>query len=473
MTGGSVLLYVWRFVLSFVGLFLVGATLWTHKNFGNVDFEQLIYHVQYGANGLLEVDPARLRNFIEFTVLIPLAGAAVFTVATSRLKSRLPLRHLHWLTAVLGVAYFLVSFSFKDFVRSYFGPDVFSSAYIDPKDVQLLPAGKQKNLVLIYVESLENAYQDPVRFGRDLLKPLTRLQQRYMSFGAYEEMPGTNWTIAGIVATQCGLPLKVMLGPNEPGLQLRKFAPHAICLGDVLAARGYENIFMNGPDLGFARVGTFLHDHGYTRAYGSKEWIAAGEESAKTKLWGLRDDRLFAHARSELDKLVAAGRPFNLTILTVDTHGPDGLFSEECRRRAVRDFAGIVECSASQVAEFVEHIRAKGWLDRISIVVQGDHLAMENPVFKKLNGDKNRRVFNLIVSDPVEAPSSPRVTHFDMFPTILEVLGLGTEAGRLGLGYCMLQRCAIPAPPVGRFAEFEAGVLNRSDVYLALWTGKP
>ncbi|MEP7312651.1 MAG: sulfatase-like hydrolase/transferase [Pseudomonadota bacterium] len=456
---------------SFLGLWLVATTFWVRANFGNVAFEQLVYHLQYGANGLLEVDPARLYDYLLYAVLLPFIAAVVLTAGTARYRQHRPLRPLPWLIAAYGIGHFLFMFRFQDYASSFFGPDVFSSAYVDPKTVQIEPAGKQKNLVLIYVESLENSYQDPVRFGRDLLQPLTDLQQRYMTFGEYEEMPGTNWTVAGIVASQCGLPLKVMLGPNEPGLQLKQFVPHALCLGDVLAAQGYENVFLNGPDLGFARLGIFLKDHGYTRTYGAKEWAAAGEDRSKMKTWGLRDDLLFARARTELTQLMAGGKPFNLTILTVDTHGPDVLFSDECRHRGARKFEDVLGCTAGQLAEFIEFITSKGWLDSVSIVLQGDHLAMENPVFDKLNGDKHRRVFNLIITDPLETPSSPHMTHFDMFPTILKTVGFKTEAGRLGLGYCMLQSCDIPEPPQKRIKEFEAGILNRSRVYLSLWTG--
>lgn len=79
---------------------------------------------------------------------------------------------------------------------------------------------------------------------------------------------GAHWTIAGIVASQCGVPLKVSLlpPPEDRRFGLRAFLPGARCLSDILRERGYENVFMNGPDLAFADLGTFLrllpHDAG-------------------------------------------------------------------------------------------------------------------------------------------------------------------------------------------------------------------
>ena len=181
--------------------------------------------------------------------------------------------------------------------------------------------------------------------------------------------------------------------------------------------------------------------------------------------------RLLAHARTELTQLVATGRPFNLTILTVDTHGPDGLLSDTCKRRGVHDFSGIVTCTAQQVAEFVDFIADKGWLDRVSVVVQGDHIAMENPIHDTLETSPARTVFNLIATDPVETRLTDGFTHFDMFPTLLELAGFHPDGGKLGLGYCMIKRCETAPPPADRIRQFKEGLLNRSPVYEALWTG--
>ncbi|WP_295990172.1 hypothetical protein [Rugamonas sp.] len=91
------------------------------------------------------------------------------------------------------------------YVTASFGPDYFGANYVPPGSV-VLTAAKPKNLVLIYVESLEEGYTEPGAFGRDLLAPLTGLHGT--SFPDYQQAPGTGWTIAAMVATQCGVPLE-------------------------------------------------------------------------------------------------------------------------------------------------------------------------------------------------------------------------------------------------------------------------
>jgi phosphoglycerol transferase len=482
-----------RCAVSFAGLFLIGTSQWSNMTFGDVSFEQFVYHLRFGANGLLQTDRHTVHRFIVSALELPLLAAASVAVLSVIAERRTAIvgggtgewtgalldrgraigRRLHLLAVVGGLIFFLVTFSFGTYVASFFGPDVFAANYLPPSQVTLTPTGKPKSLVIIYVESLESTYQDRTRFGRDLIAPLTRLQHRYASFDSYPQVSGAHWTIAGIVATQCGVPLKVSLlpSPEDARLHLRSYLPRATCLGDLLRARGYENVFMNGPDLDFADLGTFLKDHGYSRRYGAREWIQAGEDPRKMKEWGLRDDRLLAHARTELTQLVEAGRPFNLTILTVDTHGPDGLLSDTCRLRGVHDFPGIVTCTADQVAEFVNFIADKGWLDRISVMVQGDHIAMENPLHDTLETSPKRTVFNLIATEPSETRLTDGITHFDMFPTLLELAGFRAEGGKIGLGYCMLKRCGTPPPPPERIQAFKDGLLNRSPVYETLWTG--
>ncbi len=468
-----------RLAVCLLGLLPVGTSLWSQQMFGEVSFEQFIYHLRFGRQGLLKTDTDSIESFFLTGVLLPIGAALLVTLLlwmadrwlSGGKASQILRRNGHWLIMLTGIVLFLAHFSFDDYLESLIGPDVFSAHYIKPDSVQLTSNGRPRNLVIIYVESLEGTYQDSSRFGRDLLEPLTRMQQRYTSFAHYPQSKGAHWTIAGIVSTQCGVPLKVALlpSPDDPRVHLRQFLPGALCLGDVLRQHGYENVFMNGPDLEFADMGLFLRNHGYDRVYGAKEWIDAGEPATRMRAWGLRDDRLLARARTELDGLMAAGKPFNLTILTVDTHGPKGLMSDECRRRGARDFPDIVTCTAGQVAEFINYIETRGWLDRIAVLVQGDHIAMENPIHDTLEGSANRVIFNMIATRPAELPLGNEITHFDMYPTLLELAGLHPEGGRMALGWCLLQRCNTPAPPVDRIAQFKEGLLNRSPTYETLW----
>src|SRR5207248_2066007 len=110
--------------------------------------------------------------------------------------------------------------------------DYFKEHYVDPKSVTF-DVIKPKNLILIYVESLENTYSDKQLFGYDLLHSLHELKG--ISFKNYIQMPGTGWTIAAMVSTQCGVPLKTMTFFHHRESEFfEKYLGNAECLSDIL-----------------------------------------------------------------------------------------------------------------------------------------------------------------------------------------------------------------------------------------------
>ena len=103
-----------------------------------------------------------------------------------------------------------------------------------------------------------------------------------------------------------------------------------------------------------------------------------------------------------------------------------------------------------------------------NVVILGDHLAMENPVYEKLEKLKERHVFNELIANNPPVKNREEVLHFDMFPTILEFIGFRVAGGKLGLGYTAISKEA-DMPPANEFEEMNEDLLNQSDEYLALW----
>jgi phosphoglycerol transferase len=406
-----------------------------------------------------------------FPALFALMAALTHTalVAYARRWGRALLRALPALAGAAGLGALLMQFSVFSYARAQFEPDRFAQAYVDPRDVRMAPAAP-RNLVLVYLESMEQTYGDTDVFERDLLAS-TRGLGGY-SFPSFRMAAGASWTIAGMVASQCGVPLKVYtesdVRHDAPG---KSFLPSASCLGDLLKARGYRNVFLGGAPLSFAGKGAFLSDHGYDEAWGREEWERAGATPDEFNQWGLYDSALFQRARKRLRELHAGGQPFNLTLLTLDTHNPFGFLSPSCRARGAADFAGIVSCASDQVAEFVRFIRLQGWLKDTVVVVIGDHLAKPNPVYEKLREvESERRIFNLFLADPLPAANTRELLAFDLFPTLAELTGLHVEGGRLGLGYAAVGALDVARPAVDvRERKWSVAALRGSEAYDALW----
>jgi phosphoglycerol transferase len=460
-----------RLLLYFAGFALIGLAGWVHSTFGDPSIEQILYHLYYSEAAAVQMSGIFVFTLLGDVVVFPVLFAVLATLVHTGAARMLPsagrwARAVPGLALLAGVGALLLQLSAFSYAAAHFAPDRFSQLYVDPAHVRLEP-GTRRNLLLIYVESLEDGYGDKARFGRDLLAPLRAAGGE--SFAAFRQAPGATWTMAGIVATQCGVPLRVYSEHDiKHGDKGRAFLPGAVCLGDLLQARGYRNVFMGGAPLSFAGKGAFFRDHGYQEVLGRDEWQKAGVRVDEQNEWGLYDGALLERARARLDALEAAGQPFNLTLLTLDTHNPRGFLSPQCRSRGARDFQGIVYCAGEQLASFVTFMREKGYLENTVVVILGDHLAVPNPVYEKLRQGGERHIFNrFFLPQPLHA-NTTELVHFDLFPTILNAIGLRVVGDRLGLGYSAVSDPTVPRP-ANRLDALTFPTLSGSAAYNTLW----
>jgi phosphoglycerol transferase len=458
-----------RGTLSFAAIFLFCLSYWIHRYFGQVDIYQIAYHLNFGLDIARTSDPVFAKRFVRWCVIAPLLLFALFAWAQRRLTLCLR-RGLPAVLLAAAVAFWLWDVSAFKFMEANFGPDYFGANYVPPASVALHEQ-QAKNLVLIYVESLETGYSDRNAFGRDLLAPLTALHGT--SFPAYEQAPGTSWTIAAMVATQCAVPVErvSIFDGNTQGQMMESFLGKAVCLSDLLAQRGYRNVFMGGAASSFAGKDKFLRQHHYHEIYGKDEWLQRGASESTMNGWGLYDADLFREAKARLRELSASKQKFHLSLLTVDTHEPAGMLSAQCAQQGYAgSFDGIVSCTAAAVADFVRYAERNGYLENTSVVIVGDHLSRKNPLSPQLAQMPRRTIFNAFLAHDAPVPNRAQLLHFDLLPTIMEFIGYQVPGGRLGLGYSGFN-AHRRMPPPERLAAMERDLLNRSSEYLALWHG--
>jgi phosphoglycerol transferase len=484
------------------GLSFIGISLWLTKHFGTVTLDQLIYHLDFGGDALISIDEILVYSFLKSVILAPAILALICSVFDSyisrtitvmlikntalkmpphnfliRLFQRLAIRR-GFLVIIGGIWFFLQSVSaFAFIIQEQFSKDYFSDNYTYPSDVTVKPL-KPKNLVLIYVESFEASYADPAYFGKNLVKSLTDLHGN--TFDKFTQVPGTGWTMAGIVSSQCGMPLKNIFGGldhdtenahtwlNKLGKNMNSYLPNAICLGDILHSNGYRNVFIGGAAGSFAGKETFFRTHHYDEYYGKDELADLGATLEEGVGWGYLNDQTLDISRKSLKKLHDSGQRFNLTILTLDTHGPDGLYSPDCRKRGANNYNGIVSCTSDQLAEFISFMSQQGYLEDTNVIIIGDHLSMKTPISDRLPESQKRSIFNKFVSDDKPIFNRNEIVHFDLFPTILEFIGFDVEGDRLGFGFSALNDLSSDFPS-DRIEKLRENILNRSDIYLGFW----
>ncbi len=481
---------------------------WVLANFGPLELPQFIYHLV----NIAEVIKPMSAGFVILSGLATLAAPVIIGLVgvwiTKRLvvgakqvfpKHVIPKREpRHGLSRlkgfspglsfgllvpalVLGVASpaFATNVGMVSFIQNSVPSTFIESFYEFPEDIQA--PQEQLNVVMIYVESLENTYRNPELWGENLLDTLDAATNDWVTFENFEEVRGTGWTIAGLVASQCGVLLKEdnqfdirqqlgLKSINRIGEQVDSFMPGITCLGDILSEAGYANHFVGGADPEFAGKGKFFQEHGYDSVKGRPHWESVGETNF-TK-WGLHDDDLLRHAKTELDQLHAAEKPFNLTVLTVDTHRPEGHLSETCERKGAEDLPGIVACTSDLLADFLGYMENKGYLEDTVVVVTGDHLSMPNVVQDTMDLEPNRTIYNRFWSPRGAEANRPDFYHFSMLPTVLDMMGFEYPGTELALGVS-----GVGIRDLGKYTIYDVGNLDEqlrrpSELYDIFWDTK-
>lgn len=305
----------------------------------------------------------------------------------------------------------------------------FARSYRQPKADRRGPA---RDLVFIYAESLERTYFDETIFP-GLITELRALERRADSFTGIEELPGTEWTIAGMVASQCGIPL---FTPGEGNALSRTdlFLPAATCLGDLLKREGYRLAYYGGANLSFAGKGKFYATHGFRDVAGRAELVTKLPDPGYVNSWGLYDDSLFDLAFEKFVELSRAQDRFALFLLTLDTHHPEGHVSRECTsvpyRNGANPMLNAVRCTDRLISQFVRRIRSSPRGRHAVIVIASDHLAMQNSAHAQLARGLRRNL--LMVLDPqheIGRLVSTRGSTLDVAPTVMAYLGYDAEIG--------------------------------------------
>uniref|UniRef100_A0A7S4RHL9 Sulfatase N-terminal domain-containing protein n=1 Tax=Ditylum brightwellii TaxID=49249 RepID=A0A7S4RHL9_9STRA len=317
----------------------------------------------------------------------------------------------------------------KEEVRS-----LFQQTYKDPREISNFEAGK--NIVYIYMESLERNY---IKLP-GVAPNLERWEKEGVSFTNITQGPGTGWTIAGIVASLCGIPLVTTGGKGNSMHGAKDFLPGVTCLSDMLQKAGYHQTYMGGADINFAGKGSFLKSHGFDDVIGKNELMTNELKGKSTGHgWGITDDLLLDVVFDKYKELSAADKPFALYTLTLDTHGTSP--SPRCREKKVvrgdRSYKDSVRCSDYLLNNFFNQVfdeqRKRGKNDTL-IIVNSDHLAMpyHKPTELERLGPRRNTFFVLGSSNTSSESHSMLGTTMDVPATILSLLGYPGKAFGFG-----------------------------------------
>lgn len=440
-----------------------GSLLHWYEDTFNVSVAEILFTVQgplAGADShfmqstLPYVIPAVMAFFLVFFLLLKLISTYKKALSTSsRDKSRCLGSALKLIFVVsCSAAFFTLAEADHVLKVSSFiihkldTTTIYEDYYIEPESSKIT-SDNPRNLIYIVMESMETTYASEKYGGHqkenNYIPNLTQMADENISFsnssmlGGFRSLTGTTWTMGSLFSTESGIPFAFPIDGNEMGNKMTEFAGGTTTLGDILQEKGYYQEFLCGSDGDFAGRKMFFKQHGYDRVYDLYSAIDDGYVRKANAWWGLEDRKLYKIAKKELTRISKKDKPFNLTLLTVDTHHVDGWVCRYCHDTYPDQLANVVVCADNQIYYFIEWCRQQPWYENTTIIIQGDHPRMDNSLVDGVDY-LDRTIYNCFINSPYDKSSLKtkrrEFASFDMFPSILSSIGFSVPGNRLGLG---------------------------------------
>ena len=445
------------------GNLLFFLTIWMASKYDKVTLDQFIYQMKSSAVGANRsiFNSAVLRVGV-FGVVSTILQLRLYCLCAGKLKrshcfprfrasrfARFVVRRALPLTLAVmlfSASLFTVKLNLVRFVSAAATESAFiEDHYMDPNHTALTFPGEKRNLIYIFLESMETTFGETDAGGPiydDFIPELTRLARENVNFsndsgvGGALSFSGTTWTAAAMVTQTSGLNVQVPLDANYFGGE-KGYMPGVVSIGEILEAQGYKQTLLVGSDAGFGSRDAYFTEHGNYNIVDMNTLKERGWLPRDYQVWwGFEDAKLFAAAKLELSALAAQGGPFNFTMLTCDTHFPDGYHCQECRDEYPEQYPTVARCSSRMVYDFIRWVQEQPFYENTTIVISGDHLTMDPDFMQDVDETYQRTVYNCIINPAVEPlnEKNREFGTFDLFPTTLAAMGVQIQGDRLGLG---------------------------------------
>ncbi|MBQ6497224.1 MAG: LTA synthase family protein [Bacilli bacterium] len=481
MNRNSLIKYILTYIFVFLLSLAVTSTSWAINKFAFITFDETLFQL---TTPIKSAESSIITTYLTDSFLVALLVSIVIFVIivfiTKKLKKKHSSKKINTITvtilviiATIIIYVCLDKIGFVKYTKNQFRESNFiKENYVDPNKVKVTFPEQKRNLIYIYVESLESTYFSKDLGGEskdNLLKPITDITKNNINFsdtnkfGGAMTITGTTWTTGAMIAQTAGLPLK--LNSFKVNTEESSMMSGAVTLGDILKENGYKQMYMIGSDKNFGHRGPYFEKHGNYEIF---DYNTAKEQGKIDEdyyvWWGYEDSKLFEYAKEEITNLASSDQPFNFTMLTANTHFTDGYLEKDCPKKYKSAYYNSVYCSANQIKDFIKWIEKQPFYENTTIIIAGDHVSMQAGAYP---GKAKRRIYNLFINSAV---TEGRIKNrdfctMDMYPTTLASLGAKIEGDRLALGTNLFSNRKTLIEEKG-YKTFEREVSKHSNFYI-------
>lgn len=355
---------------------------WLYETFGHLSMDEIIFHLKVPMEGTNTDIIVIFMKQCLWKVIIPtviIAFALIYPMVkdikiiheihtSERRKTILVSITISILILIISMDKILKTTDIKEYIKNQTHDSNFiAKEYVRPEKTKIEFQEEKRNLIYIFLESMETTYysvQDGGLSQYDLMPEISKLAKENINFSDTNKLGG------------------------------------AYSIGQVLQKNGYHNFLLLGSDATFGGRRNLFEQHGNYEIWDFES--AKSENKATEQIWwGFTDDQLFEYAKEKILYLSEQEQPFNFTMLTADTHFPDGYKCKDCPDK---------------------------WDEQ--------YITMQSNFFELEEGQEyQKKVVNLIINPAVEPESNNReYSTMDLYPTTLAALGANIDGNKLGLG---------------------------------------
>ena len=434
----------WYILLYIASLVIAGIT-YVKRYFPLVNFEQILY-------GLTNMKGSSASGIVDGTIFTFSVGTLIFLILlviyillhNSKKVILIRIKYYSGLILLGSLIFTLYAIGVFEYEINLFKQTkIYDKYYVDGNGVDITFPDKKQNLIFIYMESMETTNASIKNGGAQKISYIPNLENyalKYDNFssgeklGGFVPVSGTTYTLAGMISQNSGVNFKLPINIMDKDM-VKMDSVYA--LGDVLLDNGYKNYLMMGSQAIFASRDKYFKNHGNYEIF-DYTYAINNELIPKDYLvwWGYEDKKLFEFAKNKLKDISKEKQPFNLTLLTADTHFTDGYLDSECDTPFDKKYANVMHCSDKMINNFITWVMEQDFYKNTTIVLVGDHLTMQSSFYDNIDKNYTRSVYNVFINSRVKSDTTKNRTFssMDIYPTTLASLGVKIDGDRLGLG---------------------------------------
>lgn len=327
-------------------------------------------------------------------------------------------------------------------IGSFKETDFYARKFVHLDDL-LLDETKRRNVIVVFAESFEKKYASVI----DGENHIRVLDEEGVSFSDFTEGYAQRWTQGALFSAFTGTHIhylseffryslydklkyddkkdRLLMVSNKIGTDFGFETPNIDYLGDIMAANGYQNIFVQGADAVFSGTRKFLSQHGFENKdiYDLEVFKDYPEYDKSVNWWGVNDQivfELFKQKISERDK----HKSFFAVMFTLDLHRGNNPYYSSVNE--------IAKATITNLNDFIAWFRQQDFYEDTTLIVLADHKRMGTGI--KPGGGLYNTFFNLPESLKKDVNVNRRFNQVDMFPSILEIAGFNLPQQRAGMG---------------------------------------